>query len=71
MQCPVCKNHENETTDLRSGHFIEGLVECHICGTVWSVNHGQMAIVKDPMADSFMEALSASVEGDNYCFAAA
>ncbi|HJV35697.1 hypothetical protein [Geomonas sp.] len=71
MQCPVCKNHDHVAIDLRAGNFTEDLVECTICGTMWSVNHGVMAIVKDPMADSFMEALSASVEGDNFCFAAA
>ncbi len=71
MQCPVCKNHEHVGIDLRSGGFTENLVECRICGTEWSVNHGVMAIVKDPQADSFLEALSESVEGDNFCFAAA
>ena len=71
MQCPVCKNHEHEGIDLHSCGFNEGLVECRICGTTWSVNHGVMAIVKDPHADSFLEALSESVEGDNFCFAAA
>ena len=71
MQCPVCKNHEHVGIDLRSGGFNEGLVECRICGTTWSVNHGVMAIVNDPQADSFLEALSESVEGDNFCFAAA
>lgn len=71
MQCPVCKNHDNESTDLRFNGFSEGLVECRICGTTWSVHRGMMAIVKDPNADSFLEALSESVEGDNFCFAAA
>ena len=71
MQCPVCKKHEHDSIELRSGSFNEGLLECRICGSVWSVNHGLMSIVRDSMADSFMEALSASVEGDNYCFAAA
>ncbi|HBA88671.1 MAG TPA: hypothetical protein DCZ75_12020 [Geobacter sp.] len=67
MQCPVCKNDENLGMDLRSGSFNEDIVECQSCGTMWSVNHGVMAIVKDPNADSFLEALSA----DNFCFAAA
>jgi transcription elongation factor Elf1 len=71
MQCPVCKNHDSESTDLQSGGFTEGLLECRICGTSWSVHHGMMAIVNDPNADSFLEALSESVEGDNFCFAAA
>ena len=67
MQCPVCKNDENLGMDLRSGSFNEDIVECQSCGTMWSVNHGVMAIVKDPNADSFLEALSA----DTFCFAAA
>ena len=71
MQCPVCKNHEHEGIDLVASGFIEGLNECRICGTTWSLNHGHLAIVKDPHADSFLEALSESVEGDNFCFAAA
>jgi hypothetical protein len=70
MQCPVCKNHESEGIDLRFGGFMEGLVECRICGTTWSINHGMQAIVKDPQADSFLEALSAAVEGDDFSFAA-
>jgi uncharacterized Zn finger protein len=67
MQCPVCKNHEHEGIDLRAKAFSEDLVECGSCGTTWSINHGVMAIVKDPHADTFLEALSA----DNFCFAAA
>jgi transcription elongation factor Elf1 len=71
MQCPVCKNHDHVAMDLRSGSFTEDLVECKVCDTMWSVSHGVMAIIKDSMADSFLEALSASVEGDNFSFAAA
>ena len=71
MHCPVCKNHEHVGIDLRSSGFNEDLVECRICGTTWSVSHGVMAIVKDPHANTFLEALSESVEGDNFCFAAA
>jgi len=67
MQCPVCKDDEQIGMDLRSGTFTEDINECPTCGTMWSVNHGRMAIVKDPQADSFLEALSA----DNFCFAAA
>lgn len=70
MQCPVCKNHENVAIDLRSGGFNEGLRECRVCGSLWSVNHGAVAIIQDSQADTFMEALSESVEGDSF-FAAA
>lgn len=67
MQCPVCKNDEHNGMDFRSGTFTEDIHECPTCGTAWSVNHGVMAIVQDPQAGSFLEALSA----DNHCFAAA
>lgn len=67
MQCPVCKSDEQIGMDLRSGTFIEDIVECPTCGTMWAVNHGRMAIVKDPLEGSFLQALSA----DNICFAAA
>lgn len=67
MQCPVCKDDEQIGMDLRSGSFTEDIVECPTCGTMWSVNHGVMAIVKDPQAGCFLEALS----GDNFRFAAA
>lgn len=70
MQCPVCKNHENDSIDLRSGSFVEGIKECRICGSAWSVNHGAIAILKDTQADTFLEALSEAVEGDHF-FAAA
>ena len=66
MQCPVCKHREHVGIDLPSGGFSEDLVECRICGSMWSVNHGVMAIVKDPQADSFLEALSGSLAVDTF-----
>ncbi|MBJ6726727.1 hypothetical protein [Geomesophilobacter sediminis] len=70
MQCPVCKNHDSESIELRSGGFNVGLRECRTCGSAWSVNHGAVAIVNDSQAATFLEALSECVEGDQF-FAAA
>ena len=66
MKCPVCKNHQQVETNLHSDGFKEGITECSICGTVWSVNHGVTEIVKDPQVESFLQAQSECVEGDDY-----
>jgi transcription elongation factor Elf1 len=66
MKCPVCKNHQQVDIDLHSHDFKEGITECGICGAVWSVNHGVTEIVKDPQLESFLEAQSECVEGDDY-----
>jgi hypothetical protein len=71
MKCPVCKTHEQyDEIDLHSNGFSEDIITCSICGAVWSVNHGMTEIVKDPQEKSFLEALSESVEADDYGFAA-
>ncbi len=69
MQCPVCKHHEHVDIDLHSDGFTENIMECPICGAIWSVNHGVTEIVKDPQEKSFLEALSEAVEGDDYSLA--
>lgn len=66
MKCPVCKNHESVDTDLHAEGFNEDIVECRICGAVWSINHGVVEIVNDPQEKSFLEAVSECVEGDDY-----
>ncbi|SNB47331.1 hypothetical protein [Geobacter sp. DSM 9736] len=66
MQCPVCKNHEQVDLDLHAEGFTEDIVECSICGTTWSVNHGVIEIIKDSQEKSFLEATSECVEGDDY-----
>jgi hypothetical protein len=66
MKCPTCKSHEHADIDLHSNGFNEDIMECRVCGTVWSVNHGTVEIVKDPQEKSFLEAQSESVEGDDY-----
>lgn len=70
MRCPVCKSFKNSEIDLHSPGFAEGIIECGVCGTVWSVNHGVVEVVKDPQKNSFLEALSECVEGDDYSWVA-
>ncbi len=66
MKCPVCKNHQQVDTNLQSEGFKEGITECSVCGTVWSANHGVIEIVRDSQAESFLQAESECVEGDDY-----
>jgi transcription elongation factor Elf1 len=66
MKCPVCKSHAQVATNLNAEGFKEGITECSVCGAVWSVNHGVTEIVKDPQVQSFLEAQTESVEGDDY-----
>mgnify|MGYP001030814943 CR=1 FL=1 len=66
MKCPVCKNRHYVEFDLHSDQFAEDIIECAICGSVWSINHGATEIVKDTQECSFLEAVSECVEGDDY-----
>jgi glycyl-tRNA synthetase (class II) len=66
MKCPVCKNREHIGIDLHVRGFTENIVECKICGSIWSINHGVTEIVKDTQKNSFLEALSECVDGDDY-----
>lgn len=70
MKCPICKNTENREIDLHADGFYEDLFECSFCGSSWSVTHGLTEIVTDTQQASFLEALTESVEGDDYCYAA-
>jgi len=56
MKCPVCKTYQQNELDLHADGFSEDIVECSICGTVWSVNHGLVEIVNDSQRNSFLEA---------------
>ncbi len=71
MKCPVCKKAQYVEFDLHSEQFSEDIVECTICGSMWAINHGATEIVKDTQENSFLEALSESVEGDDYNWVAA
>lgn len=66
MQCPVCKSQEHCEVHLKSDQFAEDFVKCKVCGSTWSVSHGQTEMVKDTQAKSFLEGTSESVEGDDY-----
>lgn len=68
MKCPVCKNQLQEDTKLRASGFDEAITECCVCGAAWSSNHGAVEIVADPQAESFLEAQTETVEGDDYGF---
>lgn len=69
MRCPVCKSLEYVEMDLHAEGFYEDILECKICGSVWSINHGVTEVVRDTQKNSFMEALSECVEADDYCLA--
>ncbi len=66
MKCPVCKNREHDDIELQSAGFSEGIQECRICGSMWSVNHGVTEVIKDTQENSFLAGISESVEGDDY-----
>lgn len=70
MFCPVCKTYEFSDMNLQVEGFAETLVECKICGAVWSINHGVTEMVRDPQAKSFLSAISECVEADDYCLVA-
>ncbi|PLX83190.1 MAG: hypothetical protein C0617_11665 [Desulfuromonas sp.] len=71
MKCPVCKNTDQHIEiDVHANGFDEEIIECDICGTTWSVNHGVSEVVKDSQEKSFLEATSECVEGDDYCWVA-
>jgi len=71
MKCPVCKNTKVIEIDLHSDQFAEDIVECAICGSMWSINHGSTEVVKDTQEFSFLEAVSECVEGADYGWACA
>ena len=70
MQCPVCKSFEQKILEMRTEQFREGLVECAVCGSSWSINHGLAEMVLDTQSASFLEGVSECVEADDYTWAA-
>ena len=46
--------------------FDEDLFRCRNCKTLWSVNHGTLEIVEEPVGNSFLQATPEAVEADDY-----
>ncbi len=69
MKCPVCKHHDFKEMGLHSEGFYADIKECRVCGTIWSLNHGVTEVIKDVYKNSFLEASSESVAGDDYILA--
>jgi Zn-finger nucleic acid-binding protein len=66
MYCPTCKTLEHSDVHFTSGDFKEDMDKCPICGTVWSVNHGTVEVIKDSQEKSFLSTLTECVECDDY-----
>jgi len=55
---------------MKAEQFEEGLVECGVCGSSWSINHGLAKVVVDAQLASFLQGQSECVEADDYTWAA-
>ena len=64
--CPTCKHMVSYETDLNAFQFHEELYECAVCGTVCSVAHDQVEVVKDSQKGSFLDSTGDLVESDDY-----
>ncbi len=64
--CPTCRFMVSQETELHSFQFHEELYECLICGTVCSVAHDKVEVVKDSAKDSFLDSTGDKVEADDY-----
>lgn len=69
MQCPVCGSYEQNALEMKVEQFCEELVECAVCDSSWSVNHGHAEVVVDTQLSSFLEGQSECVEADDYPWA--
>lgn len=65
MKCPVCHSFENSEIHLASEGFNEEIVNCSVCETVWSLNHGLMEIVTETQSKSFLSVHSEEVDGED------
>lgn len=69
MRCPTCGSYEQKTLEMKVDQFSESLVDCAVCGSSWSINHGLAEIVVDSQNASFLEGQSECVEADDYPWA--
>jgi uncharacterized Zn finger protein len=70
MKCPSCRNSESVDVKLHPAGPSAGasaeIMECRVCGAVWSVSHGSVDLIRDPQANSFLATQSEVVEADDY-----
>jgi len=64
--CPTCKSMVSRKTDLDAFQFHEELYECTVCGTVCSVAHDKVEVIKDAQKNSFLDTTGDLVESDDY-----
>lgn len=64
--CPTCHNAASYETDLDAFQFHEELYECTICGTVCSLAHDQVEVVRDSQPGSFLDVSGELVEASDY-----
>ncbi len=64
--CPTCGCLVRNETELSAFQFHEELYECTECGTVCSVAHNQVEVVKDSQKGSFLDSSGDLVESDDY-----
>lgn len=71
MRCPTCNSTEHVSVNLHADGYSPQIVECGVCSTVWSTQHDQVSIIKDPASKSFLSGDAEPVEGYDYGIAAA
>ena len=64
--CPTCHFMVSYETDLKAFQFHEELYECSMCGTICSVAHDQVEVVKDSQKGTFLDSSGDLVESDDY-----
>jgi hypothetical protein len=64
--CPTCHCMVSNETDLNAFQFHEQQYECTACGTVCSVAHDKVVVVKDSQKGSFLDSTGDLVESDDY-----
>jgi len=64
--CPTCRCLVSYETDLSTFQFHEELYECAVCGTLSSVAHNKVTVVKDSQKGSFLDTTGDMVEADDY-----
>jgi hypothetical protein len=64
--CPTCKCMVSHETELSAFQFHEELYECTVCGTISSIVHNEVKVVKDSQKGSFLGAAGEPVEADDY-----